>query len=89
VLKTAGPYLHFVLLTGCFQAVLNTFAKSDFDYYWFQTGTPTFLVKMLKDADFDLRDFFEGITLNSRSITDYRVGSSDPVSERLLYHQEL
>ncbi|MDR3342959.1 MAG: ATP-binding protein [Treponema sp.] len=64
-------------------SVLNTFAKADFDYSWFQTGTPAFLVKMLKDVDFDLRDFSRGITLDAGSLTDYRVGSSDPTP--LLY----
>ena len=36
-------------------SVLNALAKSRFDDYWFASGTPTFLVEMLKRTDFDLR----------------------------------
>jgi hypothetical protein len=36
-------------------SVLNTFSKRDFANYWFKTGTPTFLVNMLKQADFNIR----------------------------------
>ncbi|MDR0609208.1 MAG: AAA family ATPase, partial [Planctomycetaceae bacterium] len=36
-------------------SLLNTFVKKDFGDYWFETGTPTFLVKMLKDLDFDIK----------------------------------
>ncbi|GHU24578.1 ATPase AAA [Spirochaetia bacterium] len=64
-------------------SVLNTFADNQFKYYWFQTGTPTFLVNLLKNADFDIRAFDTGITINSRSIDDYRTGNSDPTP--LLY----
>jgi hypothetical protein len=64
-------------------SVLNTFASNRFRYYWFQTGTPTFLIKLLKGADFDVLKFDEGITIDSRSIDDYRAGNSDPTP--LLY----
>jgi hypothetical protein len=37
-------------------SVLNALSKSFFDNYWFASGTPTFLVEMLKQTDFDLRD---------------------------------
>jgi hypothetical protein len=30
-------------------SLLNAFAKQDFAYYWFATGTPTFLVKALRN----------------------------------------
>jgi hypothetical protein len=36
-------------------SVINTFANQDFSYYWYQTGTPGFLVELLKETDFDLR----------------------------------
>ncbi|MDR2132772.1 MAG: AAA family ATPase, partial [Clostridiales Family XIII bacterium] len=29
-------------------SVLNTLAKREFDYYWFETGTPTFLIEQMK-----------------------------------------
>ena len=44
--KSQGMYNPFSLL--------NTFAKSDFGDYWFETGTPTYLVELLKHTDYDL-----------------------------------
>ena len=41
-------------------SVLNALDKCDFDNYWFSTGTPTFLIKLLQNGDYDLRDFSEG-----------------------------
>ncbi len=35
-------------------SLLNTFAKSDFGDYWFETGTPSYLVELLKHTDYDL-----------------------------------
>ena len=44
---TAGMYNPFSLL--------NTFASDKFREYWFETGTPTFLVTLLKQTDYDIR----------------------------------
>ena len=35
-------------------SLLNTFAKMKFDNYWFETGTPTYLVELLKKHHYDL-----------------------------------
>ena len=37
-------------------SLLNTFAKKRFGDYWFETGTPTFLVELLKKTDYPLED---------------------------------
>ena len=37
-------------------SLLNTFAKKKFDYYWFETGTPTYLVKLLQLHNYDLNE---------------------------------
>ncbi|MCD8303269.1 MAG: ATP-binding protein [Prevotellaceae bacterium] len=37
-------------------SVISSLAKHDFDSYWFETGTPSFLLRMLRDKDYDLRD---------------------------------
>ena len=34
--------------------VLNTFAKQEFGSYWFETGTPTYLVELLKQNHYNL-----------------------------------
>jgi hypothetical protein len=64
-------------------SVLNTFHKRDFAYYWFATGTPTFLVGMLKDGNFDIPDLDGNIRISSADITDFRMESNNPVP--LLY----
>ena len=38
-------------------SVLNTLEKRVFKDYWFATGTPTYLVELLKKTDFKLDDF--------------------------------
>lgn len=35
-------------------SILNTFAKMEFGSYWFETGTPTYLVELLKREHYDL-----------------------------------
>ena len=35
-------------------SLLNTFAKRRYGSYWFETGTPTYLVELLKRSDYDL-----------------------------------
>jgi len=53
-------------------SVLNVFDNMDFGTYWFKTGTPTFLVKALKNNKFDIRKFENDVTIPVRSIDDYR-----------------
>jgi hypothetical protein len=60
-------------------SVLNTFQNRDFSYYWFKTGTPTFLISLLKKADFDIRKLSDETTVSARSINDYRVDGNNPV----------
>ncbi len=45
---TAGIYNPF--------SILNTFSKMKFGEYWFETGTPSFLVKYLKEGNYNLDD---------------------------------
>lgn len=37
-------------------SLLNTLNKLKFGDYWFETGTPSFLVQVLQNADYDLND---------------------------------
>jgi len=64
-------------------SVLNTFAKLDFAYYWFATGTPTFLAKELKNQNYDIRKFDNDITIEANSVMDYRVENQNLIP--LLY----
>jgi hypothetical protein len=50
-----------------------------FRYYWFETGTPTFLVKMQKAVNFDIPKLEDDVRIPAQSIMDYRTDNSDPV----------
>ncbi|MDR1221265.1 MAG: ATP-binding protein, partial [Tannerella sp.] len=64
-------------------SVLNTFAKLDFAYYWFATGTPTFLAKALRNQNYDIRKFDDDVQIVANSVMDYRYENQDLVP--LLY----
>lgn len=60
-------------------SVLSALAKQSFGNYWFASGTPTFLVEMLRRTDFDLRRM-EGIEVSAASLTDDRANMKNPVA---------
>jgi hypothetical protein len=60
-------------------SVLNTLSSLRFRNYWFKTGTPTFLVNMLKQGGFNIQSMEKDITILADSINDYRPESADPV----------
>ena len=43
-IKDLGPF-----------SILNTFASNEFGKYWFETGTPTFLVELMKGCRYNLK----------------------------------
>ena len=59
-------------------SVLSALSKRRFGNFWFATGTPTFLVDMLKKTDYDLRNL-EGIEVSAASLTDYRADFRNPI----------
>jgi hypothetical protein len=65
-------------------SVLNTLANKKFNYYWFATGTPTFLISELQKANFHAVDFEKNIVATPNSIDDYRPGGGGAVAS-LLY----
>jgi len=60
-------------------SVLSALKYSNFGNYWFQTGTPTYLVNLLKESNFDLRRLVEGIELKSSAFTEYRADVNNPI----------
>ena len=65
-------------------SLLGALLDKDFGAYWFETGTPTFLVKKLKDTIFDVRKFTDKTLYASEGmLKDYTGDSLDPVP--LLY----
>lgn len=59
-------------------SVLNALDSAEFGSYWFSTGTPTFLVELLKKTDYDLRDL-EGIELPANLFADYKADADNPI----------
>ena len=75
-IRAEGVYNPFSLLTAL--------ADRNFGYHWFETGTPTFLVKQLKKINFDPSQITDGrIYATDEDIKDYRTENPDPVP--LLY----
>ena len=59
-------------------SLLSVMSYKVFKDYWFVSGTPTFLVNMLKDTDYDLREL-DGIEVPSAALINYRASSKEPV----------
>jgi hypothetical protein len=59
-------------------STLNLLDRLEFSDYWFQTGTPTFLVELLKKVDTDLREI-DGIELDAADFADYRLDADTPL----------
>ena len=60
-------------------SVLSAFYKKEFGNYWFQTGTPTFLVKSLQKADYDLRTLMDGVESSAINFSEYRAEAGNPI----------
>lgn len=60
-------------------SLLNAFMKKDFGSYWFETGTPTFLINKLRDSDFTPEQFTDGVEATELMLMDYRADNPDPI----------
>ncbi|MDO5133341.1 MAG: AAA family ATPase [Eubacteriales bacterium] len=61
-------------------SLLKSFYDKDFGSYWFETGTPTFLVKKLRSSGLDVRKLADRtLYVNETSLSDYRADNPDPV----------
>ena len=60
-------------------SLLNTLQSTKMRDYWFQTGTPTFLVEEIKRNNFDLRKLIDGVDVDSQRLTEYSVGGNNPI----------
>ena len=59
--------------------MLSCFSKQEYGNYWFHTGTPTFLVELLKKSDFDIRELIDGVNVPESAFTEYRVNMNNPI----------
>ena len=76
VLKSADRYLRFVFNPF---SLLDKLSFSRFGSYWFQTGTPTFLVELLKQSEYDLRTLIDGVEMKESAFSEYRVAENNPI----------
>ncbi|MDR0961905.1 MAG: ATP-binding protein [Mediterranea sp.] len=59
-------------------SVLNALSQSVFDNYWFASGTPTFLIEILKQTKFDL-SALDGTEVKASSLSDDRADVNNPI----------
>ena len=59
-------------------SLLNAFAKERFGSYWFETGTPTFLVNYLKEAHYFIPDLDGQVILTESELQTYRAIAQEP-----------
>lgn len=56
-------------------SLLNTLAKQEFNDYWFETGTPSFLIELLKRSNYELPD------MTTEPVSDDLLNSIDSASK--------
>ena len=58
-------------------SLLIAFDKKRLGDYWFESGTPTFMVHLLEQSSFDIPDLEKNIVINERELDIYRVSYSN------------
>ena len=58
-------------------SILNFFAKKSFENFWFETGTPTFLVKLLRK---ELKYDFEQVQASSAALGSFEIERIHPLT---------
>ena len=54
-------------------SLFNVFAKKRLGYYWFETGSPTFIVHLFEQKSFELPDLEGNIRFDIRDMNEYRI----------------
>lgn len=65
-------------------SLLNAFASKKFGRYWFETGTPTFLIRKLQESGIDVQDFSAGVRATESRLVNSRADEFDLIP---LYYQ--
>ena len=60
-------------------SVLSALVKKEIKSYWFSTGTPTFLVNFLKEANYYIPDLDGNVELNETGLETYRAVAQDAI----------
>ena len=59
-------------------SILNTLASMEFDDYWFETGTPTYLARLLQQSNYNLEDI-EHLTVKGGTLNSIDAYSGNPI----------
>jgi hypothetical protein len=59
-------------------SLFNAFKKKEFNSYWFETGTPSYLVELLKRHDFKLKEL-KGVEITSNVLSSIDASSTNPI----------
>ena len=59
-------------------SVLNTLSKKKYGSYWFSTGTPTYLVELIKKANFNIEELSD-YEANEEQLNSVHVDGIDPI----------
>ena len=84
--KTYDGYHFAEISEGMYNpfSLIKAFSEKRFGSYWFETGTPTFLIHKLKETGFDAKKITESqVYADDGILSDYRTDNPDPVP--LLY----
>ena len=61
-------------------SILNTFYSREFGEYWFETGTPTLLVNVMKQTSFDITTLSDNVVVPVAKLNGMQDIASQPVS---------
>ena len=61
-------------------SILNTFYSREFGEYWFETGTPTLLVNVMKQTSFDVTTLSDNVVVPAAKLNGMQDIASKPVS---------
>ena len=59
-------------------SLFSAFAQRRYENFWFSTGTPTFLIELLQESNFDIREL-EGVSASAEQFDAPTEQVSDPV----------
>lgn len=59
-------------------SLFNAFAQKSYENFWFSTGTPTFLINILQQSNFDIREL-DGATATAEQFDAPTSGITDPL----------
>ena len=67
-------------------SLFNALQKKDLQNYWYNTGTPTILMKRIKNSDFDIKTLRNDVEYSKDELKDYKDDEIDTDLVPLLYY---